>query len=98
MHTALRISEVLRYICDYVDDGTLLAMARTARVLHEPAIEMIWFELPSLVHLFKCFPEDTWALHHDEDDEYYVSTLFLLLFSVNAHVEHTRLNRSSRGS
>lgn len=69
MHIALRISEVLRYICEYADDRTLLAMAQTARVLHQPAVEMIWHELPSLVYLFMCFPEDTWTL---EDDVYLV--------------------------
>lgn len=71
MHTAFRILEVLRYICEYADDSTLLAMAQTARVLHQPAVEMIWHELPSLVYLFMCFPEDTWTL---EDGVYLVRT------------------------
>ncbi|OJT10638.1 hypothetical protein TRAPUB_12832 [Trametes pubescens] len=45
-------------------------MAQT-RVLHEPAVQMIWHELPTLVHLFKCFPENTWSL---EDEGFLVFT------------------------
>lgn len=71
MHTALRISEVMRHICQYADNSTLLAMARTARVLHQPAVEMIWHKLPCLANLFMCFPEDAWTF---EDDVYLVRT------------------------
>ncbi|EIW59323.1 uncharacterized protein TRAVEDRAFT_46628 [Trametes versicolor FP-101664 SS1] len=42
-------------------------MARTARVLHQPAVEMIWHKLPCLAYLFMCFPEDAWTF---EDDVY----------------------------
>lgn len=81
MHPALRILEVMRRICQYADNSTLLAMARTARVLHQPAVEMIWHELQCLVNLFKCFPEDTWTF---EDDVYLVRT-----FSVHALPEYS---------
>lgn len=88
MHTALRIPEVLRYICEYADEDSLIAMAQTARVLHEPAVEMVWYHLPNLVPLFQCFPEDTWVL---EDERSFVSPAFFVSSSANAHFKRTRL-------
>ncbi|KAL1950467.1 hypothetical protein VTO73DRAFT_5591 [Trametes versicolor] len=66
MHAMPLITDVLDHICELVDPASLSIMARTARVLHEPAIHALWHELPGLIPLLRCFPADSWAIEGDE--------------------------------
>ncbi|OJT10640.1 hypothetical protein TRAPUB_12834 [Trametes pubescens] len=63
MHTtSLLIADVLEHICELADPVTLSVMAQTARVLHEPAIYVLWRVLPDLMPLLQCFPTDCWTI------------------------------------
>ncbi|EIW59324.1 uncharacterized protein TRAVEDRAFT_46629 [Trametes versicolor FP-101664 SS1] len=65
MHTTLLVTDVLEHICELADPVTLSVMAQTARVLHEPAIYVLWRVLPDLLPLLQCFPTDCWAFEGD---------------------------------
>ncbi|EJF63283.1 hypothetical protein DICSQDRAFT_153845 [Dichomitus squalens LYAD-421 SS1] len=64
MHRALRICEIARSICAFLNDESeperpsLAALARTCKGLHEPAMEALWAVLDSLVPLLQCLPWD----------------------------------------
>lgn len=66
MHATPLITDVLERICELADPEPLSVMARTARVLHEPAIHALWHELPGLIPLLRCFPTDSWTIEGDE--------------------------------
>ncbi|OJT10643.1 hypothetical protein TRAPUB_12837 [Trametes pubescens] len=59
------VPDVLELICEWTDPGSLSIMARTARVLHEPAIHALWRVLPSLIPILRCFPADSWTIEGD---------------------------------
>ncbi|KAI0335753.1 hypothetical protein GY45DRAFT_1292230 [Cubamyces sp. BRFM 1775] len=62
MPNVVYISEILSVICQYADNPTLAIMARSSRVLHEPAIEVLWTILTELTPLMTLFPGDAWNL------------------------------------
>ncbi len=51
----LYIVDILEYICEYADPGSLTVMARTTRAFHESAIRVLCNNFPSFT-LFRCFP------------------------------------------
>jgi len=76
MHACLRTPELLLNIFNYVHDdevnerdflkrrprtATLPALARTCRDFTEPALDIIWRSLPSLMPLLACIPVDRWT-------------------------------------
>ncbi|KAH9851795.1 hypothetical protein C2E23DRAFT_732244 [Lenzites betulinus] len=61
MTVSLCITEILESICEMTDGDTLAVMARSSKILHEPAIRQIWHAIPNLIPLLKCFPEDSWT-------------------------------------
>lgn len=65
--------EVLNEICHAVlcpdrpwNEGlkTLASLARTCRLFHEPAINVIWRDIPDLLPLIHTLPEDLWLETH----------------------------------
>ena len=46
--------------------GTWCALARTCRVLQEPALNLLWHRQDTLTHLVKCLPQDCWELKTSE--------------------------------
>ena len=69
MHRALLIPEILHAVCAYATDATLVSLARSCKVFHEVAIQVLWDELRDLSPLIKCLPEDAWTV----DQEHVVS-------------------------
>lgn len=65
MHATQLVSDVFEHICEWTDPASLSVMARTAGVLHEPAIHALWRSLPSLIPLLQCFPTDSWIIEGD---------------------------------
>ncbi|KAH9891746.1 hypothetical protein C8Q73DRAFT_792088 [Cubamyces lactineus] len=66
MHSIAYISEILTLICEYADYSTLALLARSSRVLHEPAIQVLWKLLPDLSPLIMCLPQDAWELEQGD--------------------------------
>ncbi|EIW79738.1 hypothetical protein CONPUDRAFT_144914 [Coniophora puteana RWD-64-598 SS2] len=59
MHRALRIQEIASLIANEVEAyPDLASLARTCRILSEPALDALWSILPSLVPLLTVFPAD----------------------------------------
>ena len=42
------------------EPDALLSLARTSRLLHEPAVGSIWKRLPSIAPLIYTLPDDLW--------------------------------------
>jgi hypothetical protein len=69
MHPSLEIEEILRCIFEFVYGDPLLQpkrrslanLAITCRTFLRPALETLWFHLPSLGPLIMCLPEDAWV-------------------------------------
>ncbi|KAH9891828.1 hypothetical protein C8Q73DRAFT_763229 [Cubamyces lactineus] len=66
MHTVFCVSEIIRRVCELAELDTLANLARSAWILHEPAIQILWTEVPNMVPLLRCFPEDAWELDGEE--------------------------------
>ncbi|KAI0720596.1 hypothetical protein C8T65DRAFT_293939 [Cerioporus squamosus] len=63
-HQALSITEIVRNICQHLEDDrpSLAVLARTSKFFYEPAVGSLWYHLPNLVPLVKCFPPDAWKV------------------------------------
>jgi hypothetical protein len=72
MHRALLVSELIGIIFQYLGELDLrslspnpkrswAACARTCRAWHEPALNLIWESLDSLLPLLKLFPREAFA-------------------------------------
>ncbi|KAI0770046.1 hypothetical protein C8Q74DRAFT_869217 [Fomes fomentarius] len=65
MHRALCLPEVLIQICTSLESKSdclaLANLARCSKFCHEISIGVLWRDT-SLLHLIKCFPEDTWSI------------------------------------
>ncbi|KAK7053781.1 hypothetical protein R3P38DRAFT_2601554 [Favolaschia claudopus] len=60
---ALQVTEIVRMICEEVawpSRKNALSLATTSRAFSDPALDIIWRELRSLVPLVKCMPESLW--------------------------------------
>jgi F-box-like len=61
MHPCLQIPEIIRAIFSWLsqdDGGTLAALSLTCRNFYEPASDRLWSDLPSVVPLVRCLPDD----------------------------------------
>ncbi|KAL0961253.1 hypothetical protein HGRIS_006215 [Hohenbuehelia grisea] len=74
MHRCLKIAEIVHNVvnnispymnqdCDaIVDLASVANFALTCRAFTEPALDRLWYELPSLRPLLQLLPEDSWEL------------------------------------
>jgi hypothetical protein len=64
MHKCLETPDLLEMICKVLKDDfgnhALSSLARTCRAFHEPALDILWNTLSSLVPLLKTFPPCLW--------------------------------------
>jgi hypothetical protein len=64
MHRCLRISEILRLICDELRlcqaNRELARLARTCRALSDIPLDALWYHLQDLMLLIRCMPSDLW--------------------------------------
>ncbi|KAJ7135856.1 hypothetical protein C8R44DRAFT_869554 [Mycena epipterygia] len=75
MDRSLGILEIVEMICGHVRDGTrgtnrttshstwwtdLAALARTCKIFHHPAVDMLWRVQYDLKNLIRCMPSDAW--------------------------------------
>ncbi|KAF6753332.1 hypothetical protein DFP72DRAFT_1171117 [Ephemerocybe angulata] len=60
--------EVIRNVCDHMDDPTLLSMALTSKDFLEPALDTLWRDLTSFKPLLSCLPDinDLWIMEEFE--------------------------------
>lgn len=65
---------------EYRDDGdqymgcdTLAALASTARVFHEPALNVLWHTIPDIAVLFYTIPGDAYKIKHVKKDNFRLS-------------------------
>lgn len=61
MHKIFLNDDVTKEIIAVSKRGSLAALARTCKVLSEPAQDRIWHTLLTPLPLFKCFPSDVWV-------------------------------------
>lgn len=54
------LPEVLRMLCDELNEKDLLSAALTSRTFSEPALDRIWRNIRSLDPIIACLPEDLW--------------------------------------
>ncbi|KAF9007226.1 hypothetical protein BDQ17DRAFT_1407692, partial [Cyathus striatus] len=56
------IPEILHLICQelFFYKKTLVVLARTCKAFHEPALDMIWFQLSGFYSLEKCLQRGVW--------------------------------------
>ena len=62
MHRALSIVEILYLICTFATNPALIRLARCCRDFHNPAIQVLWHDIPDLSPLVRCFPQDAWTM------------------------------------
>ncbi|KAJ6592616.1 hypothetical protein B0H19DRAFT_1088166 [Mycena capillaripes] len=70
MHRALRISELVELICSQIPNANtvseparredLAALARTATIFHNPALDRLWSYQTTLAPILQCMPVDLW--------------------------------------
>ena len=46
---------------------TLAALARTCTALHEPTMNVLWYNLDDITPVFKCLPSQFWKESHSDD-------------------------------
>ncbi|KAG0697940.1 hypothetical protein DFH29DRAFT_127128 [Suillus ampliporus] len=63
MHPCLRLEEILQEIFRDADYMSLTVLARTCRSFYEPAINVIYSDLPGLEPLIKRLPQDLWSVN-----------------------------------
>ncbi|TFK34797.1 hypothetical protein BDQ12DRAFT_715125 [Crucibulum laeve] len=56
MHHCLLISEIVHLICEHASLSSLAALARTCCFFHDPALTVLWRDIPSITPLLMCFP------------------------------------------
>ena len=76
MHPCLQIEEILRCIFEFVYGDrhikchpkrrSLANLAISCRTFLRPALETLWFHLPSLGPLVMCLPEDAWVVRRND--------------------------------
>jgi hypothetical protein len=66
MHRSLELEEIVLYIFEFLngdpDVRSLANLAVTCRTFWRPAVEILWFHLPSLSPLVMCLPGDAWEV------------------------------------
>ncbi|KAJ7673723.1 hypothetical protein DFH06DRAFT_749359 [Mycena polygramma] len=82
MHQALWIVEIVEMICSELSAKgphlpsadarrALSSLARSAKVFHDPALDILWRHQNTIMNLIKCMPADLWSFVEDgnEDEE-----------------------------
>ncbi|KII86186.1 hypothetical protein PLICRDRAFT_177771 [Plicaturopsis crispa FD-325 SS-3] len=78
MHRCLSINEILLMVChelldyrfmNHLKTRDVARLARTCRAFHEPALDLIWYELDSLGPLVRTFPADLWEQREVVDED-----------------------------
>jgi hypothetical protein len=75
MHRCFLVPELVQLVCDeFLEDGvqarrTLIALALTCRLFHEPALDLLWRRVASLGPLVKCMPSDLWKVRRESEKE-----------------------------
>jgi hypothetical protein len=62
MHHSLSILEVLSIVFSFCDRPTLNAVARTCKLFHNPALDLLWCHPVSFVTLLETMPADLWEI------------------------------------
>ena len=60
MDHCLRISELIRSICDNLDKATSLSVALTCKAFLEPGLDKVWRNIATLEPLACCLPAEIW--------------------------------------
>jgi hypothetical protein len=61
MHRCLYIQEIISIIFKYLDKKRdVVALATTCKTFRDPALQIVWSEIRSLVPLIRCLPSDIW--------------------------------------
>ncbi|KIK36543.1 hypothetical protein CY34DRAFT_94197 [Suillus luteus UH-Slu-Lm8-n1] len=64
MHRALQSEDIIHAILEHIKYSStdLINVAMTCSQLAGPALDILWYEQPSLVPLIMCLPQDTWEV------------------------------------
>ncbi|KAJ7459605.1 hypothetical protein B0H11DRAFT_1872722 [Mycena galericulata] len=69
MHRSLRIPEIAQLIVSHIDpsfvtgaDAALASLARTSRIFHDHALDLLWRQQDTIGNLVKCMPDDLWEV------------------------------------
>ncbi|KAJ7184992.1 hypothetical protein C8R46DRAFT_469700 [Mycena filopes] len=74
MHRCLQIHEILDMIVGglnpqaFRDSATLAALARTAKLFHDPALDLLWKTQDTPANLLRCMPSDFFTLDSNGDE------------------------------
>ncbi|KAJ7117916.1 hypothetical protein C8R43DRAFT_1036890 [Mycena crocata] len=70
MHRCFSIPEIICMVCDQLQDDTaaLSVLARTAKLFHSYALDILWKEQHDLFTLLKCMPVDLWETKEQDDE------------------------------
>lgn len=75
------IDEVLRTFLRFCDKQSLARLARTSKLLSDPALDILWETLESFLHFLKLFPEHLITFNvMDNGTVKPVSTSLILVF------------------
>ncbi|KAF8994461.1 hypothetical protein BDQ17DRAFT_1366810 [Cyathus striatus] len=91
--TVLQIPEILRQICEclmYFEKPTLASLARTCRMLEEPALDVLWHSLNGFYPLAKCLPSNVWDEKEDGSGKYVELTQPLNPIDCSRLLHHAR--------
>ncbi|KAG1771064.1 hypothetical protein EV702DRAFT_1011307 [Suillus placidus] len=66
MHRCLHLEEILQEIFKTADYRSLTVLARTCRLFYEPALNVIYSDLPGLQPLIERLPHDLWSTSSGE--------------------------------
>ena len=61
MHACLHLEEILHEIFNQADYRSLTILARTCRLFYDPALNVIYSDLPGLEPLIERLPQDLWS-------------------------------------
>ncbi|KAJ7081963.1 hypothetical protein C8R44DRAFT_862688 [Mycena epipterygia] len=71
MHPCLEIPELVKTICSNLttsfrgDCKVLAALARTCKMFHDPALDVLWEEPKDLMNILRCLPSDVFTFQDD---------------------------------
>ncbi|KAJ7442703.1 hypothetical protein B0H11DRAFT_1881713 [Mycena galericulata] len=67
MHRSFRIPEIVHIVVSYIDpafvagaNAQLAALARTSKIFHDDALNMLWRHQDTIANFVKCMPDDSW--------------------------------------
>ncbi|KAJ6575747.1 hypothetical protein DFH09DRAFT_981276 [Mycena vulgaris] len=83
MHRALKVPEIVAMICQEIQLiskvctgrnasatlANLAAVARTCKAFSGPALDLLWANQQTVLHVLRCMPDDVWTEQDSDDDE-----------------------------